>query len=419
MKILIKNIKSMVMVFDSPKQKLSGAEMKNIPQLENSWLAIEDGMIADFGLMENWEGISDWRDLTVLDAEGKYVFPSWCDSHTHIVYAGSREQEFVDRIDGLTYEDIANRGGGILNSAEKLRHTSEDELFESAMARLEEIKWMGTGAVEIKSGYGLTLASEIKMLRVIKKLKEISPLTIKSNLLAAHAIPKEYANNRSGYIDLIINEIIPTVASENLADYIDVFCDKGFFTPNETERILIAGEKYGMVGKIHANELDFSGGIQVGVAQKVLSVDHLQFTGDEEIAILKTSPTMPTLLPTTAFFLKLIYPPARKMIDSGLAVALASDYNPGSSPSGKMTFVQSLACLYMGMSPEETIAASTLNSAYAMGVNDILGSIEIGKKANLFITKQIPSLSYLAYSFGSDLIETVILNGIVQEKQLQ
>jgi imidazolonepropionase len=416
MKILIKNIKGLVMAYGEPKEKLSGSEMRNIPILENAWLAIEDEKIVDFGLMLDWEGISDWRDLNIIDAEGKYVFPSWCDSHTHIVYAGSREKEFVDRIHGLTYEDIAKRGGGILNSAEKLGHTSEEELLHAALDRIEEIKWMGTGAVEIKSGYGLNLESELKMLRVIKKLKELTPLAIKSNLLAAHAIPLEFKNNRNGYIDIIVNEIIPTAAEEKLADYIDVFCDKGFFSPAETERILIAGKKYGMIGKIHANELDFSGGIQVGVANKALSVDHLQYTGEEEIKVLKNSKTMPTLLPTTAFFLKLIYPPARKMIDSGLAVALASDYNPGSSPSGKMTFVQSLACLYMGMTPEEAIAASTLNSAYAMGLNTTHGSIEIGKVANVFITKAIPSIHYLPYSFGSDLVETIILKGIIQEK---
>jgi imidazolonepropionase len=417
MKILIKNIKGLVMVFNSYKEKLSGVEMNNIPVLEQSWLAIENYKIAGFGLMEDWDGISDWRDLTVIDAEGKFVFPSWCDSHTHIVYAGSREREFVDRIHGLTYEEIAKRGGGILNSAQILRRTSEEELLLKAFERLEEIKWMGTGAVEIKSGYGLSLESELKMLRVIKKLKEISPLTIKANLLAAHAMPTEFKENRNDYIDIIINEIIPAVAEEKLADYIDVFCDKGFFTPLETENILIAGLKYGLVGKIHANELDFSGGIQIGVANKALSVDHLQFTGEKEIELLKSSQTMPTLLPTTAFFLKLNYPPARRMIDSGLAVALASDYNPGSSPSGKMTFVQSLGCLYMEMTPEETIAASTLNSAYAMGVNNTLGSIEVGKTANIFITKEIPSISYLAYSFGSDLIETVIINGTIQIKE--
>jgi imidazolonepropionase len=415
MKILIKNIKQLVQVEQHPKLKVAGKEMSALSIIEDAWLAIDNGLIADFGSMQDWPGITDWTDLNVIDASGKLVFPSWCDSHTHIVYAGSRELEFVSRIKGLTYEEIAKQGGGILNSAKRLQQTSEDELAESALKRLNEIMHFGTGAVEIKSGYGLTVEDEIKMLRVIKKIKNKTPLTIKSTFLGAHAMPLEYKNNRKGYVDLIINKMLPQIAEEKLADYCDVFCDKGFYTPEETDSILRAGLKYGLRPKIHANELDYSGGIQVGVQNNALSVDHLEFTGDEEIAVLLKSQTMPTLLPSTAFFLNLHYPPARKMIDSGLPVALATDYNPGSSPSGKMSFVLSLACVQMKMLPEEAINAATINSAYAMDLSKELGSIAIGKKANVFVTSEIPSYSFLPYSFGSNLVETVILNGKIIE----
>ncbi|MEI6853930.1 MAG: imidazolonepropionase, partial [Bacteroidota bacterium] len=331
------------------------------------------------------------------------------------VYAGSREIEYIDKIKGLSYEEIAKRGGGILNSAILLHKTSEEELISQAMARLEEIKMLGTGAVEIKSGYGLSPEDELKMLRVIRKLKKLSPLTIKSTFLGAHAVPAEYKGRQGEYVDLIINEMIPMVASEELADYIDVFCDKGFFTVEETERILMAGMKYGMRPKIHANELAYSGGIQTGVKYNALSVDHLEYTGDEEIACLLNSETMPTLLPGAAFFLGMAYAPVRKMINAGLPVALASDFNPGSSPSGNMQLILSMGCIKYKMLPEEAIHAVTLNGAYAMGVSEELGSIAVGKTANVYITKPIPSLEFMPYAYGSNKVETVILKGKIQK----
>jgi len=415
MTILIKNIKSLVQVEDESRIWVKGTDMKNLNCIEDAYLLIENEKISDFGPMRSlsYEDLVGKNITEEIDASGKMVFPSWCDPHTHLVYAGSREGEFVDRINGLTYEEIAKRGGGILNSAKKLHNTSEEELVESALKRLKEIKGYGTGAVEIKSGYGLSVDDELKMLRIIKRLKTLSPLTIKSTFLGAHAIPLEYKENRQEYIDLIVKKMLPQVAEEGLAEYCDVFCDRGFFTPKETDEILEAGAKLGLIPKIHANELDFSGGIQVGVKNKALSVDHLEFTGDEEIQELMNSETMPTLLPSTAFFLRLQYPPARKMIDSGLPVALATDYNPGSSPSGKMSFILSLACIHLRMTPEEAINAATINSAYAMGLSKTHGSIVKGKVANVFITKAIPSYAYLPYSFGSDLIETTIINGII------
>ena len=414
MKILIKNIQSLVQVEQEPKLKVAGKAMADLNCMEDAYLMIEDDKISGFGKMSDLKPGPEKNETKIIDAAGKMVLPSWCDSHTHLVYAGSRENEFIDRINGLTYEEIAKRGGGILNSAKKLHHTSEDDLTEQAFKRLEEIKMMGTGAVEIKSGYGLSVEDEIKMLRVIKRLKTMTPLTIKSTFLGAHAIPTEYKNNRKEYIRLITDEMLPVIAEEKLADYCDVFCDRGFYTPEETDVILKAGNRYGLQPKIHANELDYSGGIQVGVKNNALSVDHLEFTGDEEIEALLNSDTMPTLLPSTAFFLGLHYPPARKMIDAGLPVALASDYNPGSSPSGKMNFILSLACIKLKMTPEEAIHAATINSAYAMGLSKTHGSIAIGKKANIFITKKIPSYSFIPYSFGSDLIDTVILNGKIE-----
>lgn len=410
MKILIENIKTIVGANPVPKDKLAGKEMSQLPCLDNAWISIADGIISGVGTMKEGAPAKAMFDK-VINAEGRFVFPSWCDSHTHIVYAGSREGEFVDRIRGLSYEEIARNGGGILNSAERLNKTSEDELFESAMNRLEEITRYGTGAVEIKSGYGLSVEGELKMLRVIKKLKQHSPLTIKANFLGAHAMPTKYKQNRQEYIDLIINEMLPVIAKEKLADYCDVFCDRGFYTVEETDAILQAGLKYGLQPKIHANELDYSGGIQVGVKNNALSVDHLEFTGDAEIECLLKSKTMPTLLPSTAFFLGLHYPPARKMIDAGLPLALATDYNPGSSPSGRMAFIISLACVKLKMLPEEAINAATVNSAYAMGVSNTHGTITVGKTASLFITHPIPSYNFLPYSFGSDLIETVIVKG--------
>ena len=408
-RILIVNAKGIVQ--HNRSHVIRGKEMQELPVLENGWLMIEGDKICGIGHMDEpfHAPVNE-----VIDAEGKFVFPAWCDSHTHVVFAGSREGEFVDRIHGLTYEEIARRGGGILNSAKRLQTTDEEVLFEAALARLEEVKRSGTGAIEIKSGYGLSFDAELKMLRVIRRLKSASPLIIKSTFLGAHALPAEFRENRVAYVDMLVNELIPVIADEGLADFNDVFCDRGFFTVEETDRILEAGNKRGLRPKIHANELDYSGGIQVGVKHQALSVDHLECTGDAEIECLLNSNTMPTLLPGTAFFLKLHYPPGRKMIDAGLPVALASDYNPGSCPSGKMPFVCSLACLYLGMTPEEAINAATLNSAYAMGVMDDAGSLVKGKKANLFITRKIPSLAYLPYAFGSDLVETVILNGEVQ-----
>ena len=387
-----------------------GKAMAELPSIKDAYLIIENDLILEYGAMDDYSN----ANYTEVDCRGRMIFPSFCDSHTHLVYAGSREVEFQDKIKGLSYEEIAANGGGILNSAKRLHDTSEDDLVEQAFKRLEEIKMMGTGAVEIKSGYGLSVEDEIKMLRVIKRLRNMSPLTIKSTFLGAHAIPTEYKENRDAYVDLIVNEMLPIVKEEELADYVDVFCDRGFFTVEETDRILQAGSAIGLRAKIHANELDYSGGIQVGVKNNALSVDHLECTGDEEIAILGASETMPTLLPSTAFYLKLHYPPARKIIDAGLPVAMATDYNPGSSPSGKMAFILSLASIHMKMLPEEGINAVTLNSAYAMDVLDTHGSITVGKKASFFITNEIPSVAFIPYSFGSNLIDEVYIEGVKQ-----
>ncbi len=408
-RLLIINAKGIVQ--HGRSHVVRGKDMAELPILENGWVLIEGDKIHSVGHMDD---VLHAPANEVYDASGRFVFPSWCDSHTHIVYAGSRENEFVDRIHGLTYEEIAKRGGGILNSAKRLQQTSEEELFDSAMMRLEEVKRSGTGAIEIKSGYGLSYDAELKMLKVIKRLKQSSDLTIKATFLGAHAFPAEFKENRKAYVDLLVDRLLPYIADHGLADYNDVFCDRGFFSVEETDRILEAGWKYGLRPKIHANELDFSGGIQVGVKHNALSVDHLECTGDEEIELLLKSETMPTLLPGTAFFLKIHYPPARNMIDAGLPVALATDYNPGSSPSGKMSLVTTLACLYLKMSPEETINAATLNGAYAMGVMDELGSIVPHKKANLFITKPISSVGYIPYAYGSDVIDKIVINGRLQ-----
>ena len=413
MKLLIKNIRQLVGVHDLETEKVAGENMARLPFINDAWLAAEDGRIVDFGKMENFPGITDWSFLEVIDASGKTVLPAWCDSHTHLVFAGSREEEFVDKIKGLSYEEIAKRGGGIINSAILISQTSEEELFESAKQRLFEIIRQGTGAVEIKSGYGLNVENELKMLRVIKRLKEISPIPIKATFLGAHSFPMEYRGNEDAYVDLVIEKMIPAVANEKLADYIDVFCETGFFSEEQTERILSAGAAYDMKPKIHANELSYSGGVQVGVKHRAVSVDHLECTSDEEISALLDSNTMPTLLPSTAFFIGLNYPPARQMINKGLPLALASDYNPGSSPSGRMSFILSLACIKMKMLPEEAINAATLNGAYAMELHHDLGSICRGKKANLIITKEIPSINYIPYKFGIDLIDSVIINGTV------
>ncbi|MFA7410281.1 MAG: imidazolonepropionase [Bacteroidales bacterium] len=407
MELLIKNIRQLLQVREENPKQVSGAAMAQLPMLTDAWLHIQEGKIAGYGPMTAMPQL----ECTVRDAAGRVVMPAFCDSHTHLVYAGSREQEFVDRIRGLSYEEIARRGGGILNSSVKLRQTSEDQLYNDAMHRIKEIMSLGTAAVEIKSGYGLDTESELKMLRVIRRIKETAPLTVKATFLGAHAVPPEYRGRQSAYVDLIVREMIPAVAAEGLADYVDVFCDQGFFTPEETAKILEAAAKVGMVPKIHANEMGYTGGIQAGVAYSALSVDHLEFTGDEEINHLKESDTMPTLLPGAAFFLGLPWPPARKMIESGLPIALASDYNPGSSPSGNMMMVLSLACICLKMLPSEAINAATINSAYAMGLSDTMGSISRGKPANILITKPVPSYKFLPYSYGSNLIESVIING--------
>lgn len=408
-KILIKNIKGLVGVYENSPLLLAGSGMKNLPIKSDAWLAIEDGIIADFGEMSEWPGISDWRDLEVIDANGKFVLPAWCDSHTHIVYAGSRVSEFVDRIHGLSYEEIAARGGGILNSAKKLQAASEEELFESAWHRLNDVMSMGTGAVEIKSGYGLTMESELKMLRVIRSLQKKHPLTIKATFLGAHAFPTEYKNNPDAYIDLLVNEMIPEVGQQSLAEFIDVFCEKNYFTVEQTDRVLEAGVKHGLRPKTHVNQFNSIGGVAVSVKHNALSVDHLELITDEDIEALRGTSTMPVALPGCSFFIKIPYTPARKIIDTGLPLALATDFNPGSTPSGNMNLVNSLACIYMNMTPEEVVNASTINGAYAMNISETHGTIAIGKKASIIITEPLESIGELMYSFGKTKIERVIV----------
>ncbi|MFP4042427.1 MAG: imidazolonepropionase [Bacteroidales bacterium] len=416
MKLLIKNIKSLINVDDNLDKWVAGQNMQNLKTLENAYLLIEDDKISDYGSMNDLP-MEDSYDK-IIDAKDKMVFPAFCDSHTHLVYAGSREIEYGDKIRGLSYEEIAKRGGGILNSAKLLHNTSEDELYRQSLEHIKEIIALGTGAVEIKSGYGLTVEDELKMLRVIKRLKMTTPITIKSTFLGAHSIPAEYKGNPDKYVDIVVKEMLPEVGKENLADFVDVFCDRGFFTVSQTERILDASSNYGLKPKIHANELDFSGGIQTGVRYGALSVDHLEYTGNDEIKSLLNSQTMPTLLPGASFFLGLINPPAREMIEAGLPVALASDYNPGSSPSGNMKLIMSLGTIKLKMLPEEVIHAVTINGAYAMGLNQSHGSISRGKKANVFITKEIPTYAFMPYAYGSYLIDEVILNGEIQPYKL-
>lgn len=410
-RILIKNIKELVQVLEPQVKKLSGNEIANLSTIKDAWLAIEDDLIVGFGKMEDWEGISDWTNLEVIDATGKMVFPTWCDSHTHLVFAASREEEFVDRIKGLTYQEIAAKGGGILNSAKKLQTKTEEELYQDALKRIQEIQQMGTGAVEIKSGYGLSVDAELKMLRVIKKLKQTSRMEIKATFLGAHAIPVEYKENRTAYIDLIINEMLPKIKEEQLADYIDVFCETNYYTVEETDRILAAGVKYGLTPKIHVNQFTSIGGIQVGIKHKARSVDHLEVMTEQDILDLAKSTVMPTLLPSCSFFLGIPYAPARELINRGLPIALATDFNPGSTPSGNMNFVLSLACINYKITPEEAINAATINAAYAMGLENTHGSITIGKKANFFITKEISSIAFIPYYFGKNCIEEVFING--------
>lgn len=410
MRTLITHIKELIQVRETPISKVSGAEMAILPKIENAYLLIDDNLIADFGKMENLPEIS--VDKTI-DATGKVVLPTWCDSHTHIVYAGNRVQEFVDRISGLSYEEIANRGGGILNSAKKLNETSEEEIYNQSKLRLEEVMKQGTGAVEIKSGYGLTVEGELKMLRVIKKLKENYPVAIKATFLGAHAFPTEFKENHSGYIDLIINEMLPKIAEENLADYIDAFLETGYFSIEETERIMEAGKKYGLTAKIHVNQFTAINGIEACVKHNALSVDHLEIVTDEDIEILKNSQTMPVALPSCSYFISIPYTPARKMLNAGLPLALASDFNPGTTPSGNMNFVVATACIKMKMTPEEAINAATINGAYAMGISETHGSITKGKRANLIITRPITSYYQLPYAFGTNLIDEVIIEGKV------
>lgn len=408
MKTLITNIQELLQIRDISIKKVSGAEMAVLPSIKNAYLLLEEDCIADFGSMENCPNIT--ADVTI-NATGKVVLPTWCDSHTHIVFAGNRVLEFVDRINGLSYEEIANRGGGILNSAKKLNETSEEELYHQSKVRLEEVMQQGTGAVEIKSGYGLTVDGELKMLRVIKRLSQDYPIKIKATFLGAHAFPIEYKDNHLGYIDLIVNEMLPKIAAENLADYIDAFCETGYFSVEETERIMEAGKKYGLIAKIHVNQFNAINGIAACVKHNALSVDHLEVVTDEDIAVLKDSDTMPVALPSCSYFISIPYTPARKMLDAGLPLALATDFNPGTTPSGNMNFVVATACIKMKMTPEEAINAATMNGAYAMGISETHGSITVGKKANIIITKPVTSYYQLPYAFGTNLIEEVFIEG--------
>jgi imidazolonepropionase len=403
------NVKELIQVREASIIKVSGAEMSVLPTIKNAFLLIENNLIKDFGLMEDVPTFSVDKKI---DCQRKMILPTWCDSHTHIVFAGNREQEFVDRINGLSYEEIANNGGGILNSAKKLQETAFDELYIQSAKRLEEVIALGTGAIEIKSGYGLTVDAELKMLRVIKKLKESYNIPIKATFLGAHAIPAEFKNNKEGYIDLIINEMLPKIAEENLADFIDIFCEKGYFSVNETDRILTAGKKYGLIPKVHVNQFNVIGGVQVSTKHNALSVDHLEVLSDEDIITLKASATMPVALPSCSYFLGIPYTPARKIIEANLPLALATDYNPGSTPSGNMNFVVATACIKMKMTPEEAINAATINGAFAMNLSDKVGSISKGKLANFIVTKEIPSYGFLPYSFGSNLIDEVYINGV-------
>ena len=411
MKLLVTNIAFLAGIQPTDKLRLEGKEMARLETIANAFLYVENGRIHSYGTMSDLAKCNLPSDVQQIDAKGGSVLPSWCDSHTHIVFAGSREQEFVDKIRGLSYAEIAKRGGGILNSADKLHEMSEDELYQQAMRRVDEVIRKGTGCIEIKSGYGLNTADELKMLRVIKRIKETTTLKVVATFLGAHAVSREYAGRQSEYVDLVIREMIPAVAKENLAEYIDVFCDTGFFTPEETARILEAGAKYGMRGKIHADELASSGGVEVGVRHNALSVDHLESMTAETIETLRGSETMPTALPGTSFFLNMPFALGRKVIDEGLPLAVASDYNPGSTPSGDMKFVISLACIKMRLLPAEAINAGTMNSAYAMGLSKDYGSITKGKVANFYITKPIPSVDFIPYAYTTPLVDRIFLRG--------
>ena len=407
MDVLFINIKELLQVRARDVNFLSGAQMKELPTIKDAFLLVENGLISDYGIMSDCPTVA----IKTVDAAGKMILPSWCDSHTHLVYAGNRENEFVDRINGLSYAEIADNGGGILNSAKKLQETTETDLYNQSKKRLEEIIQLGTGAVEIKSGYGLTKDAELKMLRVIKKLKENYPIEIKATFLGAHAVPAEFKNDKEGYLQMLITDILPTIEKENLADFIDIFCETGYFSVADTQLILEAGKKHGLIGKIHVNQFNAIGGIQVGVANTVLSVDHLEEMRDEDIQALKNTQTMPVALPSCSYFLSIPYTPARAMIDAGLPLAIATDYNPGSTPSGNMNFVVATACIKMKMTPEEAINAATINAAYAMNVLDKVGSISRGKIANIILTKEINSYNFIPYSFGNHCIDKVYLRG--------
>ena len=408
MKLLFTNIKELLQVHETAPAKLSGQEMKNLPTIKNAFLLVKAVLIADYGSMKDLHEITDFE---IIDCAEQIVLPAWCDSHTHLVYAGNREQEFVDRINGRSYQEIADNGGGILNSAKKLQATSELDLYTQSAKRLLEVMRLGTGAIEIKSGYGLTTEAEMKMLRVAKKLGENFPITVKTTFLGAHAVPAEYKDNKEGYMDLICNEMLPKVAEEKLADYVDIFCEKGYFSVEDTHKLLSEAKKYKLIPKIHVNQFNAIGGIKAGVDHNALSVDHLEVVTLEDIEALKGSETMPVALPSCSYFLSIPYTPGRQLIDAGLPLALATDYNPGSTPSGNMNFVVATACIKMKLTPEEAINAATINGAYAMGLSDSHGSITKGKQANLIITKMIPSYGYLPYAFGSDLIDKVFLKG--------
>lgn len=413
MSLFIKNIQTLVHTEDTCLEKYSGKQMSTMKCINNAFLLIENDRIAAFGSMNDWnDDLTAYKiELKVIDATGRHVFPSWCDAHTHIVYAGTREIEFVDRINGLTYDEIFKRGGGILNSANKLRAVSEDELFEQSMVRIREIQSMGTGAVEIKSGYGLSTESELKMLRVIKRIAQSTPLTVRSTFLGAHAVPVEYKNDKDGYLDLLINEMLPAISAERLADYCDIFCEQNYFSADDCLRLFEAANKYNIIPKVHAEQLSHSGGILAGIKSGAISVDHLEFISDDDISALNKARTMPVILPGAQFFLDLKKPPVRKMIDAGLPIAISSDFNPGSCPSGNMNQMIALACILYKITPEEAIIAATTNSAYAIDLSKTHGSICVGKKANVFITKEISSYNFIPYAFGSMMVDKVILNG--------
>lgn len=411
MKLLFKNIKGLVGAADAPQGVRSGAEMDQLPVIENAWLAVENGMVADFGSMEDWPGINDWRDLEIVDGDGRYILPGYVDSHTHLVYAASREQEFEDRIKGLTYQEIAARGGGILNSARKLAEASEDELFESALKRADALIRLGTMAFEIKSGYGLSIEAELKMLRVIRRLKDVLPVPVRATFLGMHAVPEGYKSAPDAYVGHVIDEMLPAVAAENLADYVDAFLEEGYFSAEQTVRLLEAASKHGLKGKVHVNQFTATGGVRACVEAGALTVDHLEELNDDDIEALKGSQTLPVALPSCSFFLGIPYTPARRIIDAGLPLVLASDNNPGSTPNGNMNLVVAMACIKMNMTPAEAINAATVNAAHAMEIESQAGSILIGAPANFILTKAIPSIAFIPYAFGESHIEKVYVNG--------